>query len=153
MHFSDLGFPGGSNGKGTACNAGDLGSVSPSVGKIPWGREWQRTPVFLPGEFHGRRSLAGCSPTSHNESDRTERLTQLSGASLPQFPMPLPIGSSSSHIVALFFLLGPSGLRESHLEGRDVPVYRYGKIADFTSAWGGRMPFFLLFSAPLPDQL
>ena len=32
------------------------------VGKIPWRRTWQPTPVFLPGEFHGLRSLAGYSP-------------------------------------------------------------------------------------------
>ena len=31
----------------------------PWVGKVPWRREWQPTPVFLPGEFHGQRSLAG----------------------------------------------------------------------------------------------
>ena len=31
------------------------------VGKSPWKREWQPTPVFLPGEFHGQRSLAGYS--------------------------------------------------------------------------------------------
>ena len=36
--------------------------------------EWQPTPVFLPGEFHGQRSLAGYSPWGHKESDRTERL-------------------------------------------------------------------------------
>ena len=32
------------------------------VGKISWRREWQPTPVFLPGKFHGQRSLAGYSP-------------------------------------------------------------------------------------------
>ena len=32
------------------------------VGKIPWGRKWQMTPVFLPGESHRGRSLVGCSP-------------------------------------------------------------------------------------------
>ena len=32
------------------------------VGKIPWRREWQPTPVFVPGEFHGQRSLVGNSP-------------------------------------------------------------------------------------------
>ena len=31
----------------------------PWVGKIPWRREWQPTPVYLPGEFHGQRSLVG----------------------------------------------------------------------------------------------
>ena len=34
----------------------------PWVGKIPWRRVWQPTPVFLPGESHKQRSLAGCSP-------------------------------------------------------------------------------------------
>ena len=34
-----------------------------------WRREWQLTPVFLPGEFYGQRSLAGYSPWGHKESD------------------------------------------------------------------------------------
>ena len=46
----------------------------PWVGKIPWRREWQPTPVFLPGEFHGQRSLVGYSPWDHKESDTAERL-------------------------------------------------------------------------------
>ena len=100
-----LGFPGGSAGKQSACNAGDLGSIpglgrspgegkgyphqcsdlansmacdasggkepacqcrsrkrgafDPWVGKTPWRRAWQQTPVFLPGEFHAQRSLVG----------------------------------------------------------------------------------------------
>ena len=41
----------------------------------PWRREWQPTPVFLPGESHGQRSLAGYSPWGRRESDRTEQLT------------------------------------------------------------------------------
>ena len=44
----------------------------PWVGKIPWRRKWQPAPVFLPGEFHGQRSLAGCSPWGCTESDTTE---------------------------------------------------------------------------------
>ena len=44
-----LGFPGGSDGKESTCNAGDLG-FDPWVGKIPWRRAWQPSPVFLPGE-------------------------------------------------------------------------------------------------------
>ena len=35
-------------------------------------REWQPTPVFLPGEYHEQRSLAGYSPWGHKESDTTE---------------------------------------------------------------------------------
>ena len=46
----------------------------PWVGKIPWRRAWQSTPVFLPGESHGQRSLAGYSPWVTG-SDTTERLT------------------------------------------------------------------------------
>ncbi|KAB0347365.1 hypothetical protein FD754_012222 [Muntiacus muntjak] len=42
------------------------------VGKIPWRRAWQPTPVFLPGESHGQRSLEGCSPWGLKELDTTE---------------------------------------------------------------------------------
>ena len=42
----------------------------------PWRREWLPTPVFLPGESHGQRSLAGYSPWGHKESDMTEWLAQ-----------------------------------------------------------------------------
>ena len=61
-------FSGGSEGKESACNAGDLGSI-PGPGKILWRREWPPTPVSLPGEFHGQRSLAGYSSWDHKESD------------------------------------------------------------------------------------
>ena len=44
----------------------------PWVRKIPWRRTWQPTPVFLPGESHGQRSLEGYSPWGHRESDTTE---------------------------------------------------------------------------------
>ena len=43
-------------------------------GKIPWRRKWQLTPVFLPGESHGWRSLVGYSPWGCKESDTTEQL-------------------------------------------------------------------------------
>ena len=42
-----LGFPGSSDSKVSACNVGDLGSI-PGLGKFPWKRAWQPTPVFLP---------------------------------------------------------------------------------------------------------
>ena len=42
------------------------------VGKIPWWRKWLPTPVFLAGESHGQRSLAGYSPWGHKESDMTD---------------------------------------------------------------------------------
>ena len=42
------------------------------VGKIPWRRTWQPTPVFLPRKFHGQKSLVGYSPQGHKESHITE---------------------------------------------------------------------------------
>ena len=47
---------------------------NPWAGKTPWRRKCQPTPVFLPGESHGRRTFVGYSPQGHNESDTTERL-------------------------------------------------------------------------------
>ena len=41
---------------------------------VEWRRQWHPTPVLLPGKSHGRRSLVGCSPWGHEESDTTERL-------------------------------------------------------------------------------
>ena len=67
-----LGFLGGSDGKESTCNAGDLGSIPGS-----WRREWQHTPVLLPGEFYGQSSLADYSPWGHKESDTIERLTEI----------------------------------------------------------------------------
>ena len=39
-----------------------------------WRRQWHPTPVLLPGKSHGQKSLVGCSPWGHTESDMTERL-------------------------------------------------------------------------------
>jgi len=54
----EKGFPGGS----VVENPPALQELDPWVGKIPWRRAWQPTPVFLPGESHGQRSLASYSP-------------------------------------------------------------------------------------------
>ena len=66
-----MGFPSSSDGKSIHLQCG-LGHIHPWVGKIRWRRKWQLTPVFLPGEFHGQRSLVGCK-----ESDTTEQLTHI----------------------------------------------------------------------------
>ena len=71
------GFPCGSDGKASAYNVGDPGSIPGSwVGKFPWRRKWQPTPVFMPGKSHGRRSLVGYSPWGRKgkEPETTERL-------------------------------------------------------------------------------
>ena len=46
----------------------------PWVGKIPWTRKWQPTPVFLPEESHGQRSLAGSSPWGRKEEEQQSSL-------------------------------------------------------------------------------
>ena len=51
----------------------------PWVGKISWRRKWQPTPVFLPGESHGQRGLAGYSPWGHSESDTAEPMSMHMG--------------------------------------------------------------------------
>ena len=68
------GFPSGSMGKEFACNAGETeGTVLiPGLGRSPGRRAWQPTPVFLPGESHGQRSLAGYSPWGHKELNTTK---------------------------------------------------------------------------------
>ena len=45
------------------------------VGRSPWRRAWQPTPVFLPGESYGQRRLVGYSPWGHKEWDTTEQLS------------------------------------------------------------------------------
>ena len=61
------GFPGSPEGQESA-----LGLI-PGSGGSP--REWLPTPAFLPGDFHGQRSLAGYGPWGRKESDKTEQLT------------------------------------------------------------------------------
>ena len=58
-----LGFPGGTR------------PGFPSLGQEdPLQKEWQPTPVFLPGKSHGQRSLEGCIPQGHRELDTTEHV-------------------------------------------------------------------------------
>ena len=59
-----VGFPSGSVGKESTCNA-DRPGFDSWVRKMPWGRKRQPTPVCLSGKSHGQRSLAGCSPWGH----------------------------------------------------------------------------------------
>ena len=73
----NVGSPGGTRGKEPACQ-GRRREFDPWVGKIPWRRQWQLTPVFfLPGESHGQRSLVGYSPWGHKEPDMTEHSEML----------------------------------------------------------------------------
>ena len=71
-----MGFPGGASAKGYTCQYSRCKKLGFDlwVGKIPWRRAWQPTPVFLPGESHEQRSLGVGGATVHRvtESDTTE---------------------------------------------------------------------------------
>ena len=54
------------------CRRGKRRRFIPWVGKNPWRRKWQPTPVFLPGKSHGQRGLVGYIPWCSRESDMTE---------------------------------------------------------------------------------
>ena len=65
-------FPGGSAVENLPAKSEDA-SFGLWVGKIPWRRKWQPTPVFLSAESHGQRSLVGYSPWDRKESDTIEQ--------------------------------------------------------------------------------
>ena len=54
-------FPDGASGKEPTCQYRRCG-LDPWVGKIPWNKAWQPTPVLLPGEPHGQKNMVDCSP-------------------------------------------------------------------------------------------
>ena len=69
-----MGFPGGSEVKNLPAGAGDTSKAGSVPGlEKPLEKEMAPTPVFLPGESHGQRSLVGCSPWGCKESDTTEQ--------------------------------------------------------------------------------
>src|SRR5574342_364720 len=68
------GFPGGSAGKESACNAEYLGSIS-GLGRSPGGGHGNPLQYSCLENLHGRSSLTGCSPWGCKESDTSERLS------------------------------------------------------------------------------
>ena len=75
--MAPTGFPRWLSDKESACRCRRhrRHEFNPWVRKIPWRRTWQPAPVFLPGESHGQKSLAGYSPWGRKELDTTERLS------------------------------------------------------------------------------
>ena len=71
-----MGLPWWLSGKESTCQSRRhrRHRFNPWVREIPWRRKWQLTPVFLPGKFHGHRSLVGYSPWGLKESVTTELL-------------------------------------------------------------------------------
>ena len=78
--------------------------LEPWVGNIPWRTAWLPTPVFLPGESHGQRSLAGYSPWGQKKSDTTEQLTY--------FYLVLYVSKNASNVSSVnkMLALGPKNI-------------------------------------------
>ena len=74
--YTSMGFPGGTSGEKPTCQCRRCKRtrLDPWIGKIPWRRAWQPTPVSLPGESHGQRNLA----TVHRMAQSQIRLKRLS---------------------------------------------------------------------------
>ena len=106
IHTKFKGFPGGSDGKAFACNAGDLG-LTPRLGRFPWRRKWQPSPVCLPGESHGPRSLLGYSTCMRSQTVGHNGVTN--------FPVFLPRKSHGHRSLVSF---SPRGCKESDMTER-----------------------------------
>ena len=96
------GFPGGASGKEPTCSfrRPKRRRFDPWVGKIPWRRAWQPTPVFLPGESHGQRSLADYSPWGCKVLDVTQQLRTHTRRCAYCSPLPLPGAPACSFLLA-----------------------------------------------------
>ena len=152
------GFPGGASSKEPTCQCRKCKRwvFDPLVGKIPWRRAQQPTPVFLPGEFHGQRSLMGYSPSSHRESDMTEWLTH---THTQTHTLPSILISNkenhfsylwliSIHIIDLFFQLCPGIIYQlfpSHYESF-ISQSLFSVSIDMHSTLFHYLNFFSIFS-------
>ena len=107
-----MGFPGGASGKESACQCRRLG-FDPWFRKSPWRRAWQPTPVFLPGESHGQRSLVGYNPWGCTELDMTKCLSTIGWISIHPTP--------SATFTRLLLLLWDWTSHPSSISGSSFP--------------------------------
>ena len=93
--------------------------------KIPWRRKWWPIPVFLPGRFHGQRSLVGYSPWGQKESDTTEQLTDVLELGVLCLFVFIEAGSISLFVMLHYhcLLLVISPLACEHFNRHSFPFY------------------------------
>ena len=115
---------------------------SPCVGKIPWGRKWQPTPVFLPGESHGQKSLAGNSPWGCKELGTTGRHLLHCTYITPHLPIApwkvwlLALILSSFFMSSAYTTDDPSNTLASHSFTSSFPTsYRFPPHCSQISSW------------------
>ena len=132
------------------CLQGRRPRLHPWVEKIPWRREWQPTPVFLPGEFHGQRSLVGCSPWGFKELDTPEQLSlhfqkntnQYKGWLITSFFLICPFGQGADIKLVLGLECAQSQLQHKLLEWSDswasLSITQAELLRERLGIWNGR---------------
>ena len=125
-----MGFPGGSEGKESACNAGDVGSIL-GLGRSPGGGHGNPLQYSCLENPHGQRRLAGYSPWGHKESDTTEQLSTAQHSkymyvSIPTYPTLRLPQLVSTYLLSMFVSLFLGNIFDCHnLRGGDAPgIYR-----------------------------
>ena len=111
--------------------------------RVQWRRRWHPTPVLLPGKFHGRRSLVGCSPWGREESDTTERL---------HFPFSLScIGEGNGNPLQRSCLENPrdGGAWRASVYGVTQRRTRLNRLSSSSSNWSPKPGLLASFYVPL----
>ena len=131
-------FPGSASGQESACGHNRL-RFDPWVGKIPWRRKWQPTPVFSPEESCGQRSLAVYRPWGRKESDTTGQLNK-NNIQLLGFPDGSD-GKESACNAGLDLWVWSLGWKDSPGEGNGYP-FQYSCLGNpmDRGAWWGTIP-------------
>ena len=122
--------------KNPSANAEDIRDCGfdPWVRKIPQKRSWQPTPVFLPGESHGQRILAGYSPQGHKKSYMTEVTQHTHGKRRPARSSAHDLASRNSHPSSLDL---PSGSPCAVSMGGEGRVLSRGSLPHLRTPWAG----------------
>ena len=113
-----MGFPGGSEGKESACNAGDVGSIL-GLGRSPGGGHGNPLQYSCLENPHGQRRLAGYSPWGHKESDTTEQLSTAQHSkymyvSIPTYPTLRLPQLVSTYLLSMFVSLFLGNIFDCH---------------------------------------
>ena len=115
--------------KNLPANAGEEGLI-PGLGRSSGGGKWQSNPVFLPGKFHGQRSLVAYSPWRHKESDKTEPRAYACCMDIPQlFPSLATVYSYQESFNGPRQLIFVGGILMCRIVGlQGITMYRFNHM-------------------------
>ena len=125
--LNPVGFPDGTSGKESACQCRrhKRCGFNPWVRKIPWRKKWQPTPVFLPGESYGQRSLAGYSPWGRKQSEMTEMTTHAWGTVYGASSQVVQAQVSATGITSNRWKKTQNNVKEGHLWKWHDAIFSY----------------------------